>query len=225
MSPAKRTAGVVVVSLTALLGACGGAPGSARLSRSGASGAPGALRHSIAIAQRVYENEIDGERVHSDLRLVAGDEVLLEDLARGDAAAAQARALHVMRVNGRDHITRVSVLRGGHALVNAVLNANGTFVVAPLQRALSLHGRSLGTLLVSVQDVVGYVKLSHKYTGAQIVARGSSGQVRTSLPAAARSALPQSGQVTIGGARYQVGAFRVGGWGGETLAVWVLQPS
>ena len=124
--------------------------------------------------------------------------------------------------NHFDHVTRISVLRGPRVLANATLNSDGVFVVAPAVRELRLHGRRLGTLLVSIQDVTGFVKLVHRRTGAEVVVRGGSGQVRESLSAAGRARLPASGGVRIAGHNYLVRSFRELGWGGEPLAVWVL---
>jgi hypothetical protein len=233
----KQTA-AVLVPLVALVPACGASsstgtrtarataqaaastdPAAGRL---GVAHASAGLAGAVAVAKHTYANEINGSRVHSDVRLVAGDQTLLNDLSRGDLAGAQAEAWSTMVNNRGQHITRISVVNGSHVLVNAVWNGNGSFVVAPLARPLYLNGRNLGTLLVSVQDVVGYVKLVHVFSGAQSVVRGSSGQLRTSLPAAARVTLPSSGQVTIAGRRYRVGSFHARGWGTEALTVWVL---
>jgi hypothetical protein len=107
-------------------------------------------------------------------------------------------------------------------LFNATVNSNGAFVVAPASRVLRSRGHLLGTLLLSIQDVTGYVKLAHIYTGAEVLVRGSSGQVRTTLPAAVYAHLPNSGAVTISKHRYLVGSFRETGWGSERLTVWIL---
>jgi hypothetical protein len=236
----KRTALIVVASATVLC-ACGTTPttnsdpprstsstlarGDATLVGTRASeAAQHRLTELVLRAQAIYARETNGARVHSDLRLMAGDEVLLNDLAGGDPVAGQAEAQYKMMSNAIDHITRVSVIRGSRVLVNAVWNHNGSFVVAPLVRPLYYHGRSLGTLLVSVQDVVGYVKLIHALTGAWAVVRGSSGQARTSLPAAADVSLPRSGLSTIAGRLYAVSSFTVGGWQAEALTVWILVP-
>jgi hypothetical protein len=185
------------------------------------------VHHVLAVARHTYANEVNGGRVHSDLQLVASDPVLLNDLVSGDVTAAQAEAQYKMMNNAILHITRIGVVRGGHLVVNAVWNQNGSFVVAPRGQTLYVHGHNLGTLLVSVQDVIGYVKLIHVFTGAYAVVRGSSGQVRASvsLPAAAHVNLPSSGSVTISGHRYGVGSFKTSGWGGEALTVWVLVPA
>jgi hypothetical protein len=179
----------------------------------------------IAVAKHVYGKEINGGRAHSDLRFIAADQALLDELSRGELGAAQAEAYSRMTSVPTKHITRVSVLGGRRTLINAVWNRNGSFVVAPLEQGLYLHGRRLGELLVSVQDVVGYVRLVHLYTGAQVVVRGASGQARTSLAAAGHVVLPGSGHVTIAGARYLVGSFSLQGWGGEPLTVSVLEPA
>ncbi len=157
--------------------------------------------------------------------MIAGYQTLLGDLSRGELAAAQAEAFHQMTSHRTEHITRVSFKRGRRMLINAVWNGNGSFVVAPLGQGLDISGRRLGTLLVCVQDVIGYVKLVHIYTGAQVVVRGASGQVRASLAAAVDTPLPSSGYVTISARRYVAGSFHLLGWGGESLTVWVLQPA
>jgi hypothetical protein len=188
-----------------------------------ASGArAGGIDGVIAGARQIYANETSGQRAHADLQFIASDPILLQELDRGDYAAAQAEARLQMLNHAVRHITRVSVIRAGQVLVNAVWNSNGLFVVAPVQEALRVHGRDLGTLLVSTQDVVGYVKLVHRYTGAEVVVRGASGQLRTSLPPAAHTSLPAAGSVSIAGVEYVLGAFQLTGWGGEPLSAWVL---
>jgi hypothetical protein len=234
VTPARRIAAIGALVLTAVPCACGGTASSSSSARvaeaaestvaSASAPAPG-LGRSIAIARHVYGNEVNGGRVHHDLQLIASDPALLEDLARGDLTGARAEAMNKMLSNRLEHITRVSVVNGGRVLLNAVWNENGVFVVAPLKQSISFHGWGLGTLLVSVQDVVGYVKLVHKFTGAEVVVRGASGQVRSSLPAAAHAALPTSGHVQLDGRYYEVGSFGVKGWGGETLTVWLLRPA
>ena len=180
---------------------------------------------AIAVAKHIYSNETNGVRVHNDARLIASDRVLLNDLSRGELAAAQAEAFRQMTSHRTEHITRVSFRRGRRLLINAVWNGNGSFVVAPLAQGIDISGRRLGTVLVSVQDVIGYVKLVHIYTGTQVVVHGSSGQVRASLAAATHTRLPSSGYITITGQRYGVGTFHLRGWGGELLTVSVLKPA
>jgi hypothetical protein len=193
--------------------------------RTATPASPGPLTAAVREARHVYERETKGFKLNRETDRIARDQVLLGALAGGERARAQAeaRAQLLSPANHFEHVTRISVVRGGRVLVNATLNSDGAFVDAPATRELALHGRSLGTLLVSIQDVTGFVKLVHRRTGAEVLARGSSGQVRTSLPAAAHRALPAAGSVSIAGRRYTVRSFGEIGWGGEALTVWVLE--
>jgi hypothetical protein len=190
-------------------------------------GEPASTRRITAIvnsAQRVYRRETAGSKLRRETDRLSTDAALLRALARSDLASAQAEANAELRssANHLSHVTRISVVSGPRVLVNATLNADGAFVVAPARRDLRVGGRALGTLLVSIQDVTGFVKLVHRRTLAEVVARGSSGQVRASLPAAAQARLPTNGQATIAGATYIVRSFGELGWGGEPLTVSIL---
>ncbi len=176
-------------------------------------------------AREIYYNETKGWKLSQQLERIARDAILLNALSRGDFAGAQAEGNAQLKspINHLAHVTRISVIRGSRVLVNATVNSDGVFVVAPGSRVLRSHGRLLGTLLVSLQDVTGFVKLVHRRTGADVLARGASGHVRTSLAAAAAVRLPTSGRVTIAGRGYLVRSFREIAWGNEPLTVWILQ--
>jgi hypothetical protein len=180
---------------------------------------------TVKVAKSSYFSETKGRVLQQQLARIARDPILLNALSRGNLAAAQAEADAQLRSPGNHfvHVTRISVVRGSRVLVNATVNADGVFVVAPGSRVLRSRGRVLGTLLVSIQDVTGYVKLVHDLTGASVVARGASGHVRASRGAPPFRRLPTSGQVTIAGRRYAVRSFHEVGWGGEPLTVWILE--
>lgn len=238
-----QVAGSALVSLCALalaLGACGAtAPSAAdppdRPQSSDVAGAtlPGggsqsarvsAIAASVRAAAGAYGRETRGWKLRREADRIGRDSILLSALARGDVAAAQAEAdaQLLSGANHLAHVTRISVVRGQRALVNATLNSDGSFVVAPARRDLRLRGRRLGTLMVSIQDVTGFVKLVHRRTRAEVVVRGAGGQVRASLAAAVPVPLPAAGNVMIAGRSYAVRSFRELGWGNEALMVWIL---
>jgi hypothetical protein len=194
-----------------------------------AASAPGAVAainidQAVARAKAIYQNEVSGWKLRQQLTRIAADQIMLRALAQGNAAAAQAEAdaqLHAP-IEHYAHVTRISVLQGSRVLVNATVNSDGVFVVAPGSRVLRWRGRVVGTLLVSLQDVTGYVKLIDDITGADALVRGSSGNVRTSLPTALHAPLPASGRVMIASRPYLVRSFTEIGWGNEKLTVWVL---
>jgi hypothetical protein len=176
--------------------------------------APAAVRADTlaGVARRIYRQEAGGAVGHAAVKRIARDRALLGALGSGDRAALRAAALRQLFNPGK-HVVRLSVVRGGRTLTDV----GGAFVVAPAR--LSLGG---AVLEASMQDVVGYVKLVHRLTGAQIVVRGASGHVESSLAAAARAPLPAAGAATVAGRSYVVRSFREAGFGGESLQVWIL---
>ena len=115
----------------------------------------------------------------------------------------------------------MSVLRGTRTLTNV----GGAFVVASAKLELrTVGGAPLATLEASMQDVIGYVKLVHRLTGADIVVRGSSGHVGSSLPTTP-AVLPASGELIIDGRPAVVRSFQEVGFGGERLTVWIITGS
>jgi hypothetical protein len=234
----RAPAPVLLVACALALGACGSSPATqdadARLdtlqvhARPAPPAANGEARLArfVRAAQQAYNRESKGSKLGRETNRLAADAVLLGALARGDAAGvrAETKAQLLSPANHLAHVTRISVTRGARVLANATLNSDGVFVVAPAVRELRLQGRRLGTLLVSIQDVTGFVKLVHRRTLAEVVARGASGEVRTSLPAAADAHLPPSGHATVAGRSYSVRSFAERAWGGEPLTVWILVP-
>jgi hypothetical protein len=112
-------------------------------------------------------------------------------------------------------------VRGNRVLADAGV----VFVVAPAQKALhDARGRYVGTLQLSIQDVIGYVKYLRRNVHVDVVVRGHGAvHVRTSLPAATHVALPTSRPVMIAGHRYLVRSFSEPGLAGETLGIWILK--
>jgi hypothetical protein len=201
------------------------APVAGESATAGESARSGAIAAAVRVAASTYARETRGSKLRLEAGRIARDAALLRALAAGNAPAAQAEleSQLLSPANHLEHVTRISVVDGLHVLANATLNSDGRFVVAPAHVTLTLHGHHLGTLLVSIQDVTGFVKLVHRRTLAGVVVRGTSGQVRASPPAAARARLPLSGSATIAGRRYVVRSFRELGWGGEPLTVWILE--
>jgi hypothetical protein len=99
------------------------------------------------------------------------------------------------------------------------------FVVAPAQVTLrGTGGRRLGTLQVSIQDEIGFVRYMHRNYPVDVVVRGrGAAHLRTSLPAALSARLPDLGTATVAGKRYEVRSFTQTALGGEPVRVWILQ--
>jgi hypothetical protein len=175
-----------------------------------------------AIARRQYRLEVHGGATFSALHRVARDPTLLRTLRSGNLSVTRA---YVQReftaVWYHWHVARMRILKGSRV----VAEVGVPFAVAPAQ--MTLHGaggRALGRLQVSIQDVIGFVKLIHRHYPVDVVVRGrAAGHVRSSLPAATQVKLPSSGSVTIAGRRYRVSSFHQTAWGNEPVTVWILQ--
>jgi hypothetical protein len=174
-----------------------------------------------AVARRCYAVEVHGGVTIGTAYRVARDPTLLRTLQSGNAASTRA---YVQRqfsaVWYHWHVSRMAIRKG-----SAVVAETGVpFAVAPSQVTLrSSGGRTLGTLDVSVQDVVGFVRFMHRNYPVDVVVRGrGAAHVRSSLPAAAHATLPSRGPVTLSGRRYVVRSFPEIAWGGEPVTVWIL---
>ncbi len=172
-----------------------------------------------SVADRIYRQEVTGTPNGAAFAAIAPLPGLIRGLETGDYALAR-RALENQPVR---HAVRARVVRGGRVLVDVGL----PFVIAGRPRPLRApDGRRLGQIEISIQDVIGFVRLVERLTGAQLVVRGSfGGHAETSLPAALAGTLPTRGPVAVGRRRYTVSFLSRPGFGGEQLSVWVLSPS
>ena len=168
----------------------------------------------VGVARRIYRQEADGAVGHAAVKRIARDHALRAAMRAGSRAALRAAALRQLFNPGK-HVVRLSVMRGGRTLTGV----GGRFVVSPAQ--LTAQG---DVIEASMQDVIGFVKLVHRLTGADVVVRGAPGHVESSLPGATDTALPAAGSATVAGRSYVVRSFREVGFSGEALQVWVLTP-
>jgi hypothetical protein len=170
------------------------------------------------VARRLYAQEAGGSTVRRQVLRIGRDRVLLAALERNDPATVRAETLRQLFEPGQ-HVVRLRVIEGSRDLGDV----GGRFVVSGAQAQLhGPGGAALGELQASIQDVIGFVKLTHRLTGADVVVRGDSGHVAAWPASAARLALPAAGATTFAGGTYQVSSFHARGFAGEPLTVWVL---
>jgi hypothetical protein len=173
-------------------------------------------RTALIAAKRRYLTEAQGAVIHADLRQIASDPILLGTLGAGNLSSALAEAnRQLVR-----HVVQVRVTRGSRVLVDA--NSSSFDVGGSGLELHARNGRSLGRLQITVQDVIGFIKLVHKLNAADVVVRGTHGQLRTSLPSAATFPLPRSGCTQIGSDSDVVSSFEEASFSGEPLTIWVL---
>jgi hypothetical protein len=197
-----------------------GLAAAARARRAAVAAVP--IDRLTAVAKRRYADEVWGRQAHATLRRVGRDRALLGALRSGDLARLRSYVdSQFHRVWYHWHVSRLRIVRGSRILTDVGV----PFVVAPSQRTLrDARGRSLATLQVSIQDVVGFVRYMHRNYGVDVLVRGRrASHVRTSLPAARDARLPDSGTATVAGTRYQVRSFTRTALGHEAVRVWILR--
>jgi hypothetical protein len=169
-----------------------------------------------------YQSESSGPVARATLSRVANDPRLLAAVRSGsDARVRRYVASEFPAVWYHWHVSRLRITRGNKTVVETGV----PFVVDGPSTALrDAHGQPIARLQISIQDVIGFVRLNKRLDHVDTVVRGvGSADVRTSLPAALKVQLPSSGKVTIAGRHYTVGSFHEIGWRGEPLHIWILQ--
>jgi hypothetical protein len=117
--------------------------------------------HTLArIANLIYAGEA-GARTLPQVRRVQRDQALLRAVAARDPRAAKA-AIEALLT---EHIVRLRVSAGGAPLADV----GGPFVLAPVSAPLRLGGRTIGSLVLSIQDDEGYLRLTRRLAGLRVL--------------------------------------------------------
>jgi hypothetical protein len=141
---------------------------------------PSATRAAVlrTVGRRLFAAESTGVATQRALRHVATDGGFRRAVRDRDPVALRAA---IVRFFGQPtlHIVRVRATDASGALIGDV---GGPYVLAPASRdVLAADGTRLGRVTLSVQDDAGYIKLMHRFTGADVVLRTPAGIVPGSL--------------------------------------------
>jgi hypothetical protein len=200
----------------ALAAASAASPGSAAAPCAGASGDAAAHAAGV-VAQRIYALELRSAEVRADRSQVEGSEPLLLAMASGEPAAIRS-AVTALVFSGT-HIVRLRVSAHGTLLSDV----GGPYVLAPVGGVLRLHGRAVGSYLLSVQDDSGFVKLEQRFVGGLVLMRREGAYIPVEGTAPAPSGqLPASGAVSYHGSRYHVYTFDARAFPSGTLRIELL---
>jgi hypothetical protein len=136
-----------------------------------------------AIATRLYNVEATGPSTQRVLRHVARDRRFAAAVAADDPVALRAAIVRFFRTHSL-HVVRVRATTAAGQLVGDV---GGPFVLAPASTAVhDARGRVAGRVTLAVQDDTGYMKLVHRFTGADVLMRTTTGTVPGSASAGGR---------------------------------------
>jgi hypothetical protein len=174
------------------------------------------------IAHLIYTAE-GGPRTVAQVRRVQQDQLLLRAVAARDAPAAKA-AIEALLT---EHIVRLRVFAGAGLLSDV----GGPFVLAPVGAPLKLDGRTIGRLVLSIQDDEGYLRLTKRLAGLRVLmymapARAGGGRaqlVKNSLGPSPGS-VPASGSYQYRGQRFRVFTVNARAFPSGPLTIRVLVP-
>jgi hypothetical protein len=176
------------------------------------------------IAQRIYTAEIDGRSTSEQVRRVQRNQALLEAVARREPAAAE-RAIHALL---NQHIVRLRASAGGQPLADV----GGPYVLGPVTAPLRLGGRTIGNLVLSIQDDEGYLRLTRRLAGLAVLmymnlGSGPQQLVKDSLgpmPGPALASVPAGGTYRYRGRSFRVFTIHATAFPSGPLTIRVLVP-
>ena len=112
------------------------------------------------IAKLIYTSE-GGPRARIQVQRVQRNRALLEAVAAREPEAARLAIDKLLT----EHIVRMRVSAGGRLLADV----GGPYVLAPVRAPLRLHGRRIGSVVLSVQDDEGYKRLAERLAGLDVL--------------------------------------------------------
>jgi hypothetical protein len=172
------------------------------------------------VAELIYEGE-SGSRTLAQVHRVQTNQPLLRAVAAHDSAGIRAAVAALLH----HHLVRLRVLdTSGHLLEDD----GGPFVLAPVTARLKLHGKTIGSIVISIQDDEGYLRLTHRLAGLDVLMfmQGAGGKprlVKNSL-GPNPGAVPSSGSYEYRGKRFRVFTVKAGAFPSGPLTIRVLIP-
>ncbi len=181
------------------------------------------------IARLIYEGE-RGPRTLPQVRRVQHDRALLQAVAARDVPAVKKASETLLH----HHLVRLRVsgapTRNG-GVGKLLYDLGGPYVLGPVHAALRLHGRTIGSIVLSIQDDEGYLRLTQRLAGLSVLMymRGADGRthlVKNSLGpgVGGPSSVPASGSYVYKGRRYRVVTVDAQAFPSGPLTIRVLVP-
>ena len=169
------------------------------------------------VASMIYTAE-GGPRALTQVRRVQRDSALLDAVAKRDPAATRKAILGVLYEHV--HVVRMRVLAADGSLLSDV---GGPFVLAPVRAPLRLHGRTIGSVVLSIQDDLGYLLLTQRLAGLDVVMHRDSQLVMSTLHPTPPS-VPAQGAYSYRGHDYRVFTLNADAFPSGILRISVLIP-
>ncbi len=169
------------------------------------------------VANLIYAGE-GGRRTLAQIHRVQRDPAMLRAVAARDPDATRKAAEALLH----HHLVRLRVSAGGRLLVDD----GGPYVLAPVSAPLRLHGRTIGSFVLSIQDDEGYKRLTGRLAGLSVLM-----YMNTPHPTLVKNSLgphpgnvPASGPYSYRGHNFQVFTVNATAFPSGPLTIRVLVP-
>jgi hypothetical protein len=176
------------------------------------------------VAALIYAGETGGHATHAQVRRVQSNRPLLEAVAHREPAATE-RAIKALL---NHHIVRLRASAGGQLLSDV----GGPYVLGPVSAPLRLDGHTIGSFVLSIQDDEGYLRLTRRLAGLDVLMYMNLGSgppqlVKDSLgpmPGPALASVPASGAYRYRGRGFRVFTVHATAFPSGPLTIRVLVP-
>ena len=166
------------------------------------------------IATLIYDGEA-GRRTLTQIHRVQSNQALLRAVAERSPAATEAAVKALLH----EHIVRLRVLAGSQLLSDV----GGPYVLAPVTAPLRLHGRTIGSFVLSIQDDLGYRLLAQRLAGLDVLMNVGERVVMSSFDPPP-SVAPGKGPFRYDGHTYRAFSFNAKAFPSMPLKITVLIP-
>jgi hypothetical protein len=185
-----------------------------------------ALKTLGHVGERIYQEEAGSPYVRATQRHIEADPAFRRAVAARDTSAI--RAAIVGFFGAHIHVVRVRVYASEPSGAQRFLyDLGGPYVLAPVHGVVRSAGRLVGRFSFAIQDDAGYMKLAHRFTGAEVLMRvgpGAEQQVMGTLrPGPAH--VPDRGPVSYRGRRYEAYSFTGEAFPSGPLRISLLWPA
>jgi hypothetical protein len=167
------------------------------------------------IGRNLVYAESKGATAVMTLHHAAKNRAFTRAIASGSPAAVRAAIIGFFK-DSHFHIVRVRAWKGGHLITDV----GGPYVISPATMSLPGGGR----FMLSVQDDTGYIKLMHRFTGADVVLRLHGQTVPGSNLSPGPPYMAGLSAVTYRGRHYRMVGFEAPAFPSGTLQVSLLVP-
>jgi hypothetical protein len=175
------------------------------------------------VGERIYQEEANSPYVLAVLHKIEADTSFRRAVANREEPAI--RAAIVSFFAAHIHVVRVRVYAVEPSGAERFLyDLGGPYVLAPVSGVLRSGAREVGRFSFAIQDDAGYVKLAHRFTGAEVLMRRGSTQVMGTLDPGPPH-VPDRGALDYNGKRYEAYSFTGVAFPSGPLRISLLVPS